>query len=182
MPLSRFWAWTSELASQRQPLTWGCTGETQPPDWALLPQFTGQCPCREGFGGLTCSTAAIRLCPDRTYEDVATGCRGASAEQGPLGLGGWARGGVCSLRCGRAFPHWDTAVSPVTRGSARSPPLPLADVRSPARAHVAMAGGPLCPHFPEDHFPGATSRNCPPLSHRHGWRKRVPRGYQFDKW
>uniref|UniRef100_A0A8D2BVF5 Laminin subunit beta-3 n=1 Tax=Sus scrofa TaxID=9823 RepID=A0A8D2BVF5_PIG len=70
-----------KLASGR-----GCEPCACDPHNSLSPQcnqFTGQCPCREGFGGLTCSTAAIRLCPDRTYEDVATGCRGASAEQGP---------------------------------------------------------------------------------------------------
>ena len=43
---------------------------------ALSQQFTGQCPCREGSGGLTCSAAAIRQCPDQTYGDAAAGCRG----------------------------------------------------------------------------------------------------------
>uniref|UniRef100_A0A803SQN4 Laminin subunit beta 3 n=1 Tax=Anolis carolinensis TaxID=28377 RepID=A0A803SQN4_ANOCA len=38
-------------------------------------QFTGQCPCREGYGGLTCSALEIRVCPDRSYGDIRTGCR-----------------------------------------------------------------------------------------------------------
>uniref|UniRef100_A0A8D2KYR6 Laminin subunit beta 3 n=1 Tax=Varanus komodoensis TaxID=61221 RepID=A0A8D2KYR6_VARKO len=38
-------------------------------------QFTGQCPCRVGYGGLTCSAAEVRVCPDRSYGDVTTGCR-----------------------------------------------------------------------------------------------------------
>lgn len=46
-------------------------------------QFTGQCACREGFGGLTCNAAATRQCPDRTYGDAARGCRGTY----PLGGG-----------------------------------------------------------------------------------------------
>uniref|UniRef100_A0A8D1WZW8 Laminin subunit beta 3 n=1 Tax=Sus scrofa TaxID=9823 RepID=A0A8D1WZW8_PIG len=86
-----------KLASGR-----GCEPCACDPHNSLSPQcnqFTGQCPCREGFGGLTCSTAAIRLCPDRTYEDVATGCRGASAEQGPLGLRGWPFHGRLSFIC-----------------------------------------------------------------------------------
>lgn len=41
-------------------------------------QFTEQCACREGFGGLTCSAAAIRQCPGPgPMERAAAGCRGA---------------------------------------------------------------------------------------------------------
>ncbi|XP_012934029.1 laminin subunit beta-3 isoform X2 [Heterocephalus glaber] len=44
-------------------------------------QFTGQCPCREGFGGLTCNAAAaIRQCPDRTHGDAGTGCRACDCD------------------------------------------------------------------------------------------------------
>lgn len=48
-------------------------------------QFTGQCPCREGFGGLMCNAAAIRQCPDQTYGDMAGGCRGLC----PWNRGSW---------------------------------------------------------------------------------------------
>lgn len=46
-------------------------------------QFTGQCPCRDGFGGLTCNAAAIRQCPDGTYGAAAAGCRGTGPPVGP---------------------------------------------------------------------------------------------------
>lgn len=55
-------------------------------------QFTGQCPCREGFGGLTCDAAALRQCPDRTYGDTGTGCRGGCFLTGEM-LRQWGRGG-----------------------------------------------------------------------------------------
>lgn len=60
-------------------------------------QFTGQCPCREGFGGLTCGAAALRQCPDRTYGDTGTGCRGGCFLTGAVlrqrgGRGSWGRG------------------------------------------------------------------------------------------
>ncbi|KAH0618918.1 hypothetical protein JD844_018460 [Phrynosoma platyrhinos] len=31
----------------------------------------------EGYGGLTCSAAVVRVCPDQSYGDIGTGCRGA---------------------------------------------------------------------------------------------------------
>ncbi|NWS77066.1 LAMB3 protein, partial [Crotophaga sulcirostris] len=37
-------------------------------------QFTGQCPCREGFTGRTCSAAQLQVCPDGHYGDVRVGC------------------------------------------------------------------------------------------------------------
>ncbi|XP_023422897.1 laminin subunit beta-3 [Cavia porcellus] len=44
-------------------------------------QFTGQCPCQEGFDGLTCNAAAaIRQCPDQTHGDIATGCRSCDCD------------------------------------------------------------------------------------------------------
>ena len=80
---------TAELVSWREPLRLGCAGESRSLTRSP-PQFTGQCACREGFGGLTCRAAAIRQCPDRTYGDAAAGCRGA------LSGGGYAVGGACS--------------------------------------------------------------------------------------
>ncbi|KFO19671.1 Laminin subunit beta-3 [Fukomys damarensis] len=51
------------------------------PDALSSAQFTGQCPCREGFGGLMCNAAAaIRQCPDRTHGDAATGCRACDCD------------------------------------------------------------------------------------------------------
>ncbi|NXL99122.1 LAMB3 protein, partial [Tyrannus savana] len=37
-------------------------------------QFSGQCPCREGFTGRTCSAMQEQLCPDRHYRDARGGC------------------------------------------------------------------------------------------------------------
>ncbi|KFW80864.1 Laminin subunit beta-3, partial [Manacus vitellinus] len=37
-------------------------------------QFSGQCPCREGFTGRTCSTMQEQLCPDGHYRDTRGGC------------------------------------------------------------------------------------------------------------
>ncbi|KFO98407.1 Laminin subunit beta-3, partial [Calypte anna] len=45
------------------------------PDVFLFPQFTGQCPCREGFTGRTCSVAQEQVCPDRHFGDIRIGCR-----------------------------------------------------------------------------------------------------------
>uniref|UniRef100_A0A250Y705 Laminin subunit beta-3 n=1 Tax=Castor canadensis TaxID=51338 RepID=A0A250Y705_CASCN len=67
-----------KLASGR-----GCEPCACDPHNSLSPQcnqFTGQCPCREGFGGLTCSAGAIRQCPDRTHGDVAVGCRACDCD------------------------------------------------------------------------------------------------------
>ncbi|XP_053102816.1 laminin subunit beta-3 isoform X2 [Hemicordylus capensis] len=38
-------------------------------------QFTGQCSCKEGYGGQTCSAVEAKVCPDQSYGDVRTGCR-----------------------------------------------------------------------------------------------------------
>lgn len=64
-------------------------------------QFTGQCPCREGFDGLTCSAAAIRQCPDRTHGDAATGCRACDCDfRGTEGPGCDKVSGRCLCRPG----------------------------------------------------------------------------------
>ncbi|XP_040841221.1 laminin subunit beta-3 [Ochotona curzoniae] len=64
-------------------------------------QFTGQCPCREGFDGLTCSAAAIRQCPDGTYGDAVTGCRACDCDfRGTEGRGCDRVSGRCLCRPG----------------------------------------------------------------------------------
>ncbi|XP_075385959.1 laminin subunit beta-3 [Tenrec ecaudatus] len=71
-------------------------------------QFTGQCPCRDGFGGLTCNTAAIRQCPDQTYGDVATGCRACDCDfRGTEGRGCDKISGRCLCRPGLTGPRCD---------------------------------------------------------------------------
>ncbi|KAK2086469.1 Laminin subunit beta-3 [Saguinus oedipus] len=71
-------------------------------------QFTGQCPCREGYGGLTCSAAAIRQCPDRTYGDAATGCRACDCDfRGTEGPGCDKASGRCLCRPGLTGPRCD---------------------------------------------------------------------------
>ncbi|XP_035750765.1 laminin subunit beta-3 [Egretta garzetta] len=42
-------------------------------------QLTGQCPCRDGFTGRTCSATQEQVCPDRHYGDVWGGCTGRSS-------------------------------------------------------------------------------------------------------
>ncbi|XP_016159564.1 PREDICTED: laminin subunit beta-3 [Ficedula albicollis] len=37
-------------------------------------QFTGQCPCRDGFTGQTCSALGQQQCPARHYRDARGGC------------------------------------------------------------------------------------------------------------
>uniref|UniRef100_A0A8C3WIV7 Laminin subunit beta 3 n=1 Tax=Catagonus wagneri TaxID=51154 RepID=A0A8C3WIV7_9CETA len=95
-----------KLASGR-----GCEPCACDPHNSLSPQcnqFTGQCPCREGFGGLTCSAAAIRLCPDRTYGDVATGCRACDCDfRGTEGRGCDKASGHCLCRPGLTGPRCD---------------------------------------------------------------------------
>lgn len=72
-----------EQASWAQCLE-GQEGIGRVPHGIFFIQFTGQCPCREGFGGLTCNSAAIRQCSDGTHGDVATGCRGACLLHGQV--------------------------------------------------------------------------------------------------
>lgn len=45
----------------------------------VLPsQFTGQCPCRDGFTGQTCSAVGQQQCPARHYRDARGGCTGTA--------------------------------------------------------------------------------------------------------
>ncbi|XP_055091128.1 laminin subunit beta-3 isoform X1 [Symphalangus syndactylus] len=89
----------------------GCEPCACDPHNSLSPQcnqFTGQCPCREGFGGLTCSAAAIRQCPDRTYGDAATGCRACDCDfRGTEGPGCDKASGRCLCRPGLTGPRCD---------------------------------------------------------------------------
>uniref|UniRef100_A0A8C8ZZ34 Laminin subunit beta-3 n=1 Tax=Prolemur simus TaxID=1328070 RepID=A0A8C8ZZ34_PROSS len=96
-----------KLASGR-----GCEPCACNPHGSLGPQcnqFTGQCPCREGFGGLTCSAAAIlRPCPDRTHGDAATGCRACDCDfRGTEGPGCDKTSGRCLCRPGLTGPRCD---------------------------------------------------------------------------
>ncbi|NXJ67160.1 LAMB3 protein, partial [Rostratula benghalensis] len=64
-------------------------------------QFTGQCPCREGFTGRTCSAAQERVCPDRHYRDVRAGCRECDCDfQGTEDVGCDKTTGQCLCRPG----------------------------------------------------------------------------------
>ncbi|XP_006159378.1 laminin subunit beta-3 isoform X1 [Tupaia chinensis] len=95
-----------KLASGR-----GCEPCACDPRNSLSPQcnqFTGQCPCREGYGGLTCNAAAIRQCPDRTYGDMATGCRACDCDfRGTEGPGCDKASGRCLCRPGLTGPRCD---------------------------------------------------------------------------
>ncbi|XP_049713871.1 laminin subunit beta-3 [Elephas maximus indicus] len=95
-----------KLASGR-----GCEPCACDPHNSLSPQcnqFTGQCPCREGFGGLTCSTAAIHQCPDQTYGDVTTGCQACDCDfRGTEGAGCDKASGRCLCRPGLTGPRCD---------------------------------------------------------------------------
>ncbi|KAJ7331751.1 hypothetical protein JRQ81_013931, partial [Phrynocephalus forsythii] len=64
-------------------------------------QFTGQCPCKHGYNGLTCSTVEVRVCPDRTYGDIRTGCRACDCNfQGTEEMGCDKQTGRCLCRPG----------------------------------------------------------------------------------
>ncbi|XP_010215160.1 PREDICTED: laminin subunit beta-3 [Tinamus guttatus] len=70
-------------------------------------QFTGQCSCREGFTGRTCSAEQQQVCPDRHYGDVRVGCTECNCDfQGTEEAGCdkatgrcLCRPGVTGLRC-----------------------------------------------------------------------------------
>ncbi|NWJ05868.1 LAMB3 protein, partial [Crypturellus undulatus] len=70
-------------------------------------QFTGQCSCREGFTGRTCSAEQEQVCPDRHYGDVRVGCTECNCDfQGTEEVGCdkttgrcLCRPGVTGLRC-----------------------------------------------------------------------------------
>ncbi|NXH12513.1 LAMB3 protein, partial [Bucco capensis] len=64
-------------------------------------QFTGQCPCREGFTGRTCSAVQQQLCPDRHYGDVQVGCTECDCDfQGTEAVGCDKSTGQCLCRAG----------------------------------------------------------------------------------
>uniref|UniRef100_A0A8C3S8Z0 Laminin subunit beta 3 n=1 Tax=Chelydra serpentina TaxID=8475 RepID=A0A8C3S8Z0_CHESE len=71
-------------------------------------QFTGQCQCREGFVGRTCSAAQLQVCPDGSYGDVRTGCRECDCNiQGTEGMGCDKTTGSCLCRPGFTGPRCD---------------------------------------------------------------------------
>nr|XP_020636311.1 laminin subunit beta-3 [Pogona vitticeps]XP_020636312.1 laminin subunit beta-3 [Pogona vitticeps]XP_020636313.1 laminin subunit beta-3 [Pogona vitticeps] len=62
-------------------------------------QFTGQCTCKEGYSGLTCSNFEVQVCPDQTYGDIRTGCRACDCNfQGTVEMG-------CDKQTGRCLCH-----------------------------------------------------------------------------
>ncbi|NWX87818.1 LAMB3 protein, partial [Nothoprocta pentlandii] len=64
-------------------------------------QFTGQCPCREGFTGRTCSAEQEQVCPDRHYGDVRVGCTECNCDfQGTEEMGCDKTTGRCLCRLG----------------------------------------------------------------------------------
>ncbi|NXG20247.1 LAMB3 protein, partial [Grallaria varia] len=71
-------------------------------------QFTGQCPCREGFTGRTCSAMQEQLCPDRHYRDVRLGCTECDCDfQGTEQVGCDKTTGQCLCRPGVTGPRCD---------------------------------------------------------------------------
>ncbi|KFO94390.1 Laminin subunit beta-3, partial [Buceros rhinoceros silvestris] len=64
-------------------------------------QFTGQCPCREGFTGRTCSAVQEQVCPDRHYGDIRAGCTECDCDfQGTEDVGCDKTTGQCLCRPG----------------------------------------------------------------------------------
>ncbi|NXS60382.1 LAMB3 protein, partial [Brachypteracias leptosomus] len=64
-------------------------------------QFTGQCPCREGFTGRTCSAQEEQVCPDRHYGDIRVGCTECDCDfQGTEDVGCDKTTGRCLCRPG----------------------------------------------------------------------------------
>ncbi|KAG8132023.1 hypothetical protein E2320_009904, partial [Naja naja] len=69
-------------------------------------QFTGQCQCREGYGGLTCSTVEVQECPHQTFGNVRTECRACDCNfQGTEVMGCDKLTGRCLCRSGFAGPQ-----------------------------------------------------------------------------
>ncbi|KFW72703.1 Laminin subunit beta-3, partial [Pygoscelis adeliae] len=78
------------------------------PDVFLFPQFTGQCPCREGFTGRTCSAMQEQVCPDRHFGDTRVGCTECDCNfQGTEDVGCDKTTGQCLCRPGVTGPHCD---------------------------------------------------------------------------
>ncbi|NXD77656.1 LAMB3 protein, partial [Halcyon senegalensis] len=71
-------------------------------------QFTGQCLCREGFTGRTCSAVQEQVCPDRHYGDVRAGCTECDCDfQGTEAVGCDKTTGRCLCRPGVTGPRCD---------------------------------------------------------------------------
>ncbi|KAM6399042.1 laminin subunit beta-3 [Rhynochetos jubatus] len=71
-------------------------------------QFTGQCSCREGFTGRTCSAVQEQVCPDRHYGDVLVGCTECDCDfQGTEDVGCDKTTGQCLCRPGVTGPRCD---------------------------------------------------------------------------
>ncbi|NXW78589.1 LAMB3 protein, partial [Hirundo rustica] len=71
-------------------------------------QFTGQCPCRDGFTGQTCSAAGQQQCPPRHYRDARGGCTACDCDfQGTEEAGCDKATGRCLCRAGVAGPRCD---------------------------------------------------------------------------
>uniref|UniRef100_A0A8C5T7E1 Laminin subunit beta 3 n=1 Tax=Malurus cyaneus samueli TaxID=2593467 RepID=A0A8C5T7E1_9PASS len=64
-------------------------------------QFTGQCPCRDGFTGQTCSALGQQLCPPRHYRDARGQCTECDCDfQGTEEQGCDQATGRCQCRAG----------------------------------------------------------------------------------
>ncbi|XP_066192014.1 laminin subunit beta-3 [Sylvia atricapilla] len=71
-------------------------------------QFTGQCPCRDGFTGQTCSALGQQQCPPRHYRDARGGCTECDCDfQGTEELGCDRATGRCLCRAGVTGPRCD---------------------------------------------------------------------------
>ncbi|XP_063274335.1 laminin subunit beta-3 isoform X3 [Prinia subflava] len=69
-------------------------------------QFTGQCPCRDGFTGQTCSALGQQQCPPRHYRDAQGGCTECDCDfQGTEEAGCDRATGRCLCRAGVAGPR-----------------------------------------------------------------------------
>ncbi|XP_066060077.1 laminin subunit beta-3 [Chamaea fasciata] len=71
-------------------------------------QFTGQCPCRDGFTGQTCSALGQQQCPPRHYGDARGGCTECDCDfQGTEEPGCDRATGRCLCRAGVTGPRCD---------------------------------------------------------------------------
>ncbi|NXO69232.1 LAMB3 protein, partial [Phainopepla nitens] len=71
-------------------------------------QFTGQCPCRDGFTGQTCSAVGQQQCPPRHYRDARGGCTECDCDfQGTEEPGCDKATGRCLCRAGVTGPRCD---------------------------------------------------------------------------
>ncbi|NXI26094.1 LAMB3 protein, partial [Sterrhoptilus dennistouni] len=71
-------------------------------------QFTGQCPCRDGYTGQTCSALGQQQCPPRHYRDSQGGCTECNCDfQGTEEPGCDRATGRCLCRAGVTGPRCD---------------------------------------------------------------------------